>query len=153
MARSFRIRFTESANLDVTEIRWITLGTTFMTMSLTEDFKTLDELRDTTEAILAQVRSTGRPVGIMVDGKPAAVLLDVTVFERWLRTLNLVRLVAPAEEDLLAGRYQSLDEFMKEFCLANQIPGPCDGGSKKRRTSDSQPDRPRQKARRRKVGS
>jgi len=92
-------------------------------MSLTEDFKTLKELKDTAEAILAQVRSTGRPVGIMVDGKPAAVLLDVAVFEHWLRTLNLVQLVAPAEEDLLAGRYLSLDEFMKEFCLANQIPG------------------------------
>jgi len=131
----------------------ITTGIMFMAMSLTEDFKTLKELHDSPEAILAQVRSTGRPIGIMVDGKPAAVLLDVAVFESWLHTLNLVQLLAPAEEDLLAGRYQTLDEFMKEFCLANQIPRPRDDGGKKRRASDSQPDRPRQKGRRRKVGS
>gem|GEM_PF-6599021 len=33
-----------------------------MEMSLTEDFKTIDELRDDPDGILAQVISTGRPV-------------------------------------------------------------------------------------------
>jgi prevent-host-death family protein len=124
-----------------------------MTISLTEDFRTVEDLRESTEAILAQARSTGRPVNITVDGKPAAVLLDVGVFERWMRTLNLVKLLAPAEEDILAGRTQPLDEFMKEFCLANQIPGPHIGGSKKRHSNNSRPDRAGQKKGSRQVGS
>ena len=124
-----------------------------MTISLTEDFKTLEDLRQIPETVLAQVRDTGRPVSITVNGKPAAVLLDVAVFERWLRVLNLVKLLAPAEEDILAGRTQPLDDFMKEFCLANQTPGPRVGGGKKRRSSNSQPHRPGQKKGRRQVGS
>jgi len=124
-----------------------------MTMTLTEDFKTLEELRREAEAILAQARSTGRPVSITVDGKPAVVLLDVAVFERMLRTLNLVRLVGPAEEAVIAGRTKPLEQVMKEFNLANQI----SGSGKPRRAAGSSGNprlhRPRQKGRPRQVGS
>ena len=95
-----------------------------MSISLTDDFKTVSELASQTEEILEQARRSGRPLAITKDGKPAAVLLDVATFERMLRTLNLVRLVAPAEEDLLAGRTVPLDEFMSEFYRANKISGP-----------------------------
>jgi prevent-host-death family protein len=94
-----------------------------MTISLTEDFKTVDELRQDPEAILTQVRNTGRPVVITHDGKPGAVMLPVEAFERLIHTVNLARLLAEGQEDLRAGRTQPLEEWMKEFERANKLPG------------------------------
>jgi prevent-host-death family protein len=124
-----------------------------MAISLTEDFKTIEELGKKAKAIVAQARDTGRPINITVEGKPAAVVLDVVTFERMLRALNLIRLVAPAEEDVLAGRTKSLDQFMKEFYLANQIPGSDKRGGGKERTDNSRLHRSGKKDRRRQVGS
>lgn len=123
-----------------------------MTISLTEDFKTVEELRAAPEAILEQVKKNGQPVVITAHGKPAAVLLDVATFERMLRTLNLVRLIGPAEEDVLAGRTRPLDEFMSEFYCENNISSGDNQGSGKRRAGNSQLHRSGQKERRRKVG-
>jgi prevent-host-death family protein len=124
-----------------------------MEMSLTEDFKTIDELRDDPDGILAQVISTGRPVSIMRNGKPAIVMIDVANFERMLKTLNLVRLLGPAEEDIHAGRTQPLEEFMSEFYRANQIPRDSRHAGARRRSANSRSDSTRQKESRRKVGS
>jgi prevent-host-death family protein len=123
-----------------------------MSTSLTEDFTTLEELQQDADAILDQARSTGRPISIMRKGKPAAVLLDVAAFERMLRTLNLVRLLAPAEEDLIAGRTTPLDEFMSEFYRAKQIPGPRRARSATGRAGNSRPHRSGQEKGRKQVG-
>jgi prevent-host-death family protein len=88
-----------------------------MANSVTDDCRTIDELRHDIEAILAKIHADKLPITITRNGKPAAVLLDVAAFERMVHTLNLVRLLGPAEEDLLAGRVTPLDEFMGEFCL------------------------------------
>jgi prevent-host-death family protein len=124
-----------------------------MSTSMTEDFKTLEELRQDADAVLDQVRRTGRPISITRKGKPAAVLLDVAAFERMLRTLNLVRLLAPAEEDLIAGRTTPLDEFMSELYRANQIPGPRRARGTARRSGNSRPHRQGQEKSRKQVGS
>lgn len=86
-----------------------------MSFHLTEDFKTLEELKTTPEAIVAQLRSTGRPIVVTMEGKPAAVMLDVNVFERLIHTLNLGRLLAEAEVDVRAGRTRPIEEFFKEL--------------------------------------
>jgi prevent-host-death family protein len=51
-----------------------------MTFSLTEDFKTLTELKKRTEEVLRQVHETGRPVVITVDGRPDVVILDAATY-------------------------------------------------------------------------
>ncbi|MBL8795991.1 MAG: type II toxin-antitoxin system Phd/YefM family antitoxin [Planctomycetia bacterium] len=124
-----------------------------MALSLSKDFKTVEELREAPESILAQVKKNRQPVVITAQGKPAAVMLDVVTFERIVKTINLVRLVGPAEEDILAGRTRPLDEFMSEFCRDNNIPSGSIAGSGKRRARDSQLHRTGQKERRRKLGS
>ena len=116
-----------------------------MAISLTEDFKTIEELQKETEAILSRVRTTRHPVSITMDGKPAVVLLEVGTFERLLRTPNLVRLVGPAEEDILAGRTRPFDDFMKEFCDANQIPLAGDRGASTGHSGNSRLHRQGQK--------
>jgi prevent-host-death family protein len=86
-----------------------------MSISLTEDFKTVSELASQTQEILEQVRRAGRPMAITIDGKPAVVLLGVAQYEWLLHLLNLSRLLHEAEADLHAGRVQPLEEFLDEL--------------------------------------
>src|SRR6266567_4003836 len=108
-----------------------------MAISLTEEFRTAAELGEDPEGVLKRLRKTGRPVNITLNGKPAAVILDVATFERMVRALNLARLIGPAEEDMIAGRTQPLDEFMKEFERANKIPRANSRPSKAGRSGNS----------------
>lgn len=94
-----------------------------MTISLTEDVKTVSELKKHLRAVLEQIRETGRPVVVTVNGKPDAVLIDVETFERKLRALNLVGFLSEGEEDIRRGRTRSASAFLKEFKRAKKIPG------------------------------
>jgi|GEM_PF-5746385 len=60
----------------------------------------------------------------MRNGKPVIVMIEVANFERMLKTLNLLRLLGPAEEDIHAGRTQPLERFMSEFYSANPEESP-----------------------------
>ncbi len=93
-----------------------------MAFSLTEDVKTVSELKKSLRAVLEQIRETGRPVVVTVNGKPDAVLIDVKTFERKLKALNLVGLLAEGEEDIRRGRTRSASAFLKEFKRAKKIP-------------------------------
>ncbi len=93
-----------------------------MAFSLTEDVKTVSELKRSLRAVLEQIRETGRPVVVTVNGKPDAVLIDVKTFERKLKALNLVGLLAEGEEDIRRGRTRPASAFLKEFKRAKKIP-------------------------------
>ncbi len=93
-----------------------------MPLSLTEDVKTISELKKSLRAVLEQIRKTGRPVVVTVNGKPNAVLIDVETYERKLKALNLVGLLAEAEEDIRRGRTRSASAFLKEFKRAKKVP-------------------------------
>lgn len=93
-----------------------------MPLSLTEDVKTVSEVKKNLRAVLEQIRDTGRPVVVIVNGKPNAVLIDVETYERKLRSLNLVGLLAEGEKDIRQGRTRSTSTFLKEFKRAKKIP-------------------------------
>lgn len=93
-----------------------------MALSLIEDIKTVSELKKNLRSVLEQIRETGRPVVVTVNGKPDAVLIDVETYERKLKALNLVGLLAEGEEDIRQGRTRSAGSFLKEFKRAKKIP-------------------------------
>ena len=93
-----------------------------MPLSLTEDFKTVSEVKKNLRSVLEQIKNTGRPVVVTVNGKPDAVLIDVETYERKLRSLNLVGFLAGGEEDIQHGRTRSTSTFLKEFKRAKKIP-------------------------------
>ena len=72
-------------------------------------------------AVLDQIRGTGRPVVVTVNGKPDAVLIDVATYERKLKSLNLVGLLAEGEEDIRRGRTLSASTFLKDFKRAKKV--------------------------------
>ena len=94
-----------------------------MPLSLTEDVKTVSEVKQNLRAVLGQIRDTGRPVVVTVNGKPDAVLIDVETYERKLKSLNLVGLLAEGEQDVQQGRTRPASAFLKEFKRAKKISG------------------------------
>jgi prevent-host-death family protein len=58
-----------------------------MDINITDDIKSITDLKRDTNKILKQVHDTGRPVVLTVNGKAEAVLLDAKEYEKithWL---------------------------------------------------------------------
>ena len=90
-------------------------------MKLIDDIRSVTELKRKTREILDQVRQTGRPVVLTVNGKADAVLMDARTFEKHLGASNMSRLLAPAEDDVRAGRTRPMRAFLREFKNARKI--------------------------------
>ncbi|OGL38736.1 MAG: hypothetical protein A2042_06720 [Candidatus Schekmanbacteria bacterium GWA2_38_11] len=86
-----------------------------MSLSLTEDIKTISALKKKTGEIFKQMHRTGRPIIITVNGKPDAVLIDAEVFEKKLKALNLGMLLIEAETAVKKGRTRPARDFLKEL--------------------------------------
>ena len=92
-----------------------------MSLSPSEDIRSVTELKRKTKEILSQVHRTKRPVVLTVNGKADAVLMDTKTYERHLKAGNMARLLARAEEDITAGRTRLIRSFIKEFNRARKV--------------------------------
>jgi len=86
-----------------------------MSISLSEDVKTLSELQQSPRKLINQLHRTGRPVVVTIKGKPDVVMMDVSTFERKLQAANLAPLLAEAEADVVAERTRPANQFLKEL--------------------------------------
>ena len=92
-----------------------------MSIKPTDDIRSVTELKRDTRNILRQVRETGRPVVVTVNGKADAVLMDARTYERHLRAANLAKLLAAGEGDVAARRVRPMRAFLAEFSRARKI--------------------------------
>lgn len=92
-----------------------------MTLSITEDIRSITELKRDSGAFLSRLHETGRPVVLTVNGKAEAVIQDAAEYEKTTRALNLLKLLLPAEEDARQGRLREAKSFFKEFKHARNI--------------------------------
>jgi len=53
-----------------------------MPLSISEDIKTVSELKKNTNEIFKHLHDSGRPVVVTVNGKPDAILMGVDIFEK-----------------------------------------------------------------------
>ena len=86
-----------------------------MSLSPSEDIRSVTDLKRKTKEILSQVHRTKRPVVLTVNGRADAVLMDTKTYEKHLKASNMARLLARAEEDVAAGRTRPIRAFLKEF--------------------------------------
>lgn len=86
-----------------------------MALSITEDIRSITDLKRNTNSVLDQIHKTKRPVVLTVNGKAEAVILDAKEYEKITYAFNLLKLLVPAEEDIIAGRYKEAKDFFKEF--------------------------------------
>jgi len=94
-----------------------------MPISITEDIKTVSDLKRKTGEVFKQLHRTGRPIIVTVNGKPDVVLIDVESFERKLKTLNLRALIAEAERDVKKGHTRPARDFLRELKRSAKIQG------------------------------
>lgn len=71
---------------------------------LDEDIKPLTEFRATAAALIERVRETKRPLVLTQRGHSAAVVVDVSQYERLLEELELLRDIHAAETEIAQGR-------------------------------------------------
>lgn len=86
-----------------------------MTLSITEDIRSITDLKRNTNSVLEQIQKSKRPVILTVNGKAEAVLLNAKEFEKISSAFNLLKLLVPSEEDVRDGRYKEARTFFKEF--------------------------------------
>ena len=86
-----------------------------MALCITEDIRSITDLKRNTNSVLKQIHKTKRPVILTVNGKAEAVLIDAKEYEKITNAFNLLKLLIPAEEDVKEGRYLEARDFFKEF--------------------------------------
>ena len=86
-----------------------------MTLSITEDIRSITDLKRNTNSVLEQIHKTKRPIVLTVNGKAEAVLLAAEEYEKIANAFNLLKLLIPAEEDIINTRYTEARKFFKEF--------------------------------------
>ena len=94
-----------------------------MTLSITEDIRSITDLKRNTNSVLEQINRTKRPVILTVNGKAEAVLLGANEYEKIASAFNLLKLLIPAEEDIKNKRYKEARNFFKEFKCDKEISG------------------------------
>lgn len=92
-----------------------------MALTPSEDIRSVTDLKRKTKEILNHIHRTQRPVVLTVNGRANAVLMDTKTYEKHLQAGNMARLLAPAEEDVAAGRTRPMRSFLKEFKRARKI--------------------------------
>jgi len=90
-------------------------------MDLTEDIRSVTDLKRHTREILDHVHATGRPVILTVNGRADAVLLDSAVYQKQLQAACLARFLAPAEAEVSDGSTRSATVFLEEFKRVRNI--------------------------------
>jgi len=92
-----------------------------MALSITEDIRSITDLKRKTNAVLEQIRNTKRPVVLTVNGKAEAVLIDAKEFEKITGAFNLLKMIIAAEEDIDKKQYKEVRSFFQEFKNDHQI--------------------------------
>lgn len=86
-----------------------------MSISLTEDIRSVTDLKRHTREILDHVHQSGRPVVLTINGRADSVIIDAKVYEKQLKAMNLARFLAEAEAQVSAGKTRSARAFLEEF--------------------------------------
>ena len=92
-----------------------------MSLTPSEDIRSVTDLKRNTKQILSQVHRTKRPVVLTVNGKADAVLMDTRTYEKHLKAANMARLLAHGEEDIVTGRTRPIRSFLKKFKHARKV--------------------------------
>lgn len=92
-----------------------------MSLTPSEDIRSVTDLKRNTKDILRQIHRTKRPVVLTVNGRADAVLMDTKTYEKHLKAANMARLLAQGEEDIGAGQTRPIRLFLREFKHARKV--------------------------------
>ena len=73
-------------------------------MDIAKDIRPLTEFKRDTARSMAQLRNTGRPAVLTVNGKPAPVVMEAAVWQRQQEQVNFAQTVADNRKGLEQAR-------------------------------------------------
>jgi prevent-host-death family protein len=93
-------------------------------MKLSRDIQSLSVFKRDSSKYIKQIKKTGEPLVLTVNGKAAAVVIDPDSYETYLREKDRRETIAALRRgraDAEAGRVTEMDDFFREFEAANDI--------------------------------
>src|SRR5665213_594107 len=89
-----------------------------MQISISKDIHSLSDFKRKPPELLDQMRETGRPVVLTINGKAEIVVQDAASYQRLLDHMEEIETLAGIKRglaDVKAGRTTPLEKFEKEF--------------------------------------
>ncbi|CAN5238230.1 hypothetical protein BH20ACI2_BH20ACI2_00840 [soil metagenome] len=94
-------------------------------MKLSRDIQTVSDLKQNASKLIKQVKETGQPIVLTLNGKPAAVIQDVESYERMAEAADYEMTVQALDEALKdfdeRESWPSHDEVFSEFRRNNEL--------------------------------
>jgi prevent-host-death family protein len=92
-----------------------------MPINITEDIRSVTDLKRDTSAVLRHVHDTRRPVVLTVNGKAEAVILAAEEFEKITASVATLKALLKGEEDIASGKVIPARDFFRGFRRAKKI--------------------------------
>jgi prevent-host-death family protein len=95
-------------------------------LNLTRDINSLSNFKRDTSRFIEQMKETGNPVVLTVNGKAELVVQDAESYQKLLDRLDRLEAIAGIKQglaDIKAGRTQALDDLAQEMRATYEISG------------------------------
>ena len=93
-------------------------------INLSRDIQSLSTFKRNTNELITQMKETGNPVILTVNGKAELVVQDVVSYQKLLDSLEHLETIIGIKkglEDITKGDTQSLNEFIEEMQQKHEI--------------------------------
>ncbi|MFD2533398.1 type II toxin-antitoxin system Phd/YefM family antitoxin [Gracilimonas halophila] len=86
-----------------------------MNISLTNDIEPLSEFRKRSADFVKRLKKDKQPIVLTQHGKSAAVLMDVSEYERFTKKMEMLEDLLEAKQQVEQGKTYSMDEAKKRI--------------------------------------
>ncbi len=96
-------------------------------LNIKRDIQSLSTFKRNTNELLEQMKQTGEPIILTVNGKAELVVQDATSYQKLLEQIEKLEIIAGVRKglkDIEAGRTNSLEEFRQQIQRKYDIPSP-----------------------------
>jgi prevent-host-death family protein len=87
-------------------------------INLSQDIQPLSTFKRNTSELITQMRNTGHPIVLTINGKAELVVQDATSYQQLLNTIEELETIIGIKkglEDLAQGRTRPLNKFVEEM--------------------------------------
>ncbi|MBO1052455.1 MAG: type II toxin-antitoxin system Phd/YefM family antitoxin [Dolichospermum sp. DET73] len=95
-------------------------------INLSRDIQSLSTFKRNTNELISQMKETGNPIVLTVNGKAELVVQDAVAYQQLLDTLEKLETLIGIKkglEDIATGNTQSLNQFIEEMQKKHGISG------------------------------
>lgn len=87
-------------------------------LDLSKDIRSLSDFKRNTSGLIRQIKKTGRPVVLTVNGKAELVVQDASAYQKLLHAaerMEVIQAIRKGMEDVRAGRVRDAGEALAEL--------------------------------------